>query len=53
MTKTYEVDIIGVSRFLYSDDGEVNSVQLDIRNGHGVTVDKVLKWVDADGTAAA
>ena len=22
MTKTYEVDIIGVSRFLYSDDGE-------------------------------
>ena len=38
---------------IYSEDGEVNSVQLDIRNGHGVTVDKVLKWVDADGTAAA
>ena len=38
---------------IYSEDGEVNSVQLDIRNGHAQTVDKVLKWVDADGTAAS
>jgi magnesium-protoporphyrin O-methyltransferase len=29
----------------------VNKVQLDIRNGHGITIDKVLGWVDADGTA--
>ena len=38
---------------IYSEDGEVNSVQLDIRNGHAVTVDKVLGWVDADGSAKA
>ena len=38
---------------IYSEDGEVNKVQLDIRTGHGITVDKVLGWVDADGTAAA
>jgi len=36
---------------IYSEDGEVNSVQLDIRNGHAQTVDKVLAWIDADGTA--
>lgn len=28
-------------------------MQLDIRNGHAQTVDKVLKWVDADGSAKA
>lgn len=38
---------------IYSEDGEVNSVQLDIRTGHAQTVDKVLKWVDADGSAKA
>merc|ERR1719460_1671108 len=38
---------------IYSDDGEVNTVQLDIRTGHAQTIDKVLGWVDADGTAAA
>merc|ERR1719424_657575 len=38
---------------IYSDDGEVNTVQLDIRNGHAQTIDKVLGWVDADGTAKA
>lgn len=38
---------------IYSEDGEVNAVQLDIRTGHGQTVDKVLAWVDADGTAKA
>jgi len=36
---------------IYSEDGEVNSVQLDIRTGHAETVDKVLRWVDADGSA--
>ncbi|EOD12327.1 protoporphyrin IX methyltransferase [Emiliania huxleyi CCMP1516] len=34
---------------IYSEDGEVNAVQLDIRTGHGQTVDKILKWVDSDG----
>lgn len=30
-------------------DGEVNTVQLDIRQGHQQTVDKVLAWLTADG----
>ena len=30
-------------------DGDVNKVQLDIRNGHQQTVDKVLHWLKADG----
>merc|ERR1719443_2637086 len=38
---------------IYSEDGEVNTVQLDIRTGHAETVDKVLGWVDADGSAKA
>jgi len=38
---------------IYSEDGEVNAVQLDIRTGHAETVDKVLGWVDADGSAKA
>jgi magnesium-protoporphyrin O-methyltransferase len=29
-------------------DGEVNKVQLDIRNGHQQTVDSVLEWLTAD-----
>jgi len=29
----------------------VNTVQLDIRTGHGQTVEKVLKWFDADNSA--
>ncbi|WP_138501022.1 magnesium protoporphyrin IX methyltransferase [Nostoc sp. PA-18-2419] len=29
-------------------DGEVNKVQLDIRNGHQQTVDTVLDWLKAD-----
>lgn len=36
---------------IYSEEGEVNKVQLDIREGHAQTVDKVLKWVDEDGNA--
>ncbi|MGB8697975.1 MAG: magnesium protoporphyrin IX methyltransferase [Thermosynechococcaceae cyanobacterium] len=34
-------------------DGEVNKVQLDIRNGHQQTVDTVLGWIRADGNASA
>ncbi len=30
-------------------DGEVNKVQLDIRQGHQQTVDRVLSWLEADG----
>ncbi len=30
-------------------NGEVNKVQLDIRNGHQQTVDTVLGWLKADG----
>jgi len=34
---------------IYGETDEVNKVQLDIRTGHAITVDKVLKWVDSDG----
>lgn len=37
---------------IYSEEGEVNKVQLDIRDGHAVTVSKILDWVDADGDAS-
>lgn len=30
---------------IYSDSGEVNKVQLDIRTGHQQTIEKVLKWM--------
>ncbi|MBD0265258.1 MAG: magnesium protoporphyrin IX methyltransferase [Tolypothrix sp. Co-bin9] len=33
-------------------DGEVNKVQLDIRNGHQQTVDTVLSWLKADSNLA-
>lgn len=33
-------------------DGEVNKVQLDIRQGHQQTVDTVLGWIKADDNAA-
>ncbi|MGI8501307.1 MAG: magnesium protoporphyrin IX methyltransferase [Hassallia sp.] len=33
-------------------DGEVNKVQLDIRNGHQQTVDTVLSWLKADNNLA-
>lgn len=46
---------VGFERWnkIYSDSDEVNSVQMDIRDGHGQTVDKVLAWVDADGSASS
>ena len=34
-------------------DGEVNKVQLDIRNGHQQTVDTVLSWLRADDNLAS
>jgi magnesium-protoporphyrin O-methyltransferase len=33
-------------------DGEVNKVQLDIRNGHQQTVDTVISWLKADQNLA-
>jgi len=33
---------------IYSDDGSVNAVQLDIRTGHQQTVDRILSWIDED-----
>mmetsp|Transcript_10169 Transcript_10169/g.14381 ORF Transcript_10169/g.14381 Transcript_10169/m.14381 type:complete len:279 (-) Transcript_10169:98-934(-) len=36
---------------IYSESEEVNKVQRDIRDGHAVTIEKVLKWVDDDGSA--
>jgi len=34
---------------IYGETDEVNKVQLDIRDGHAVTVDKVLNWLKLDG----
>lgn len=36
-------------RKIYGETDEVNSVQLDIRQGHAQTVEKVLVWLKADG----
>jgi len=33
---------------IYSDSGEVNKVQLDIRTGHQQTIDKVLGWLSSE-----
>ena len=34
---------------IYSESDEVNTVQLDIRTGHGQTIQKIINWIDADG----
>lgn len=41
----------GFSRWnkIYSESDEVNNVQLDIRTGHGQTIEKILNWIEADG----
>lgn len=41
----------GFSRWnkIYSESEEVNTVQLDIRTGHGQTIQKIVDWVEADG----
>lgn len=36
-------------RKIYGETDEVNKVQLDIRKGHAMTVDKVLRWLDEEG----
>lgn len=41
----------GFSRWnkIYSETDDVNTVQLDIRTGHGQTIEKVLNWFSDDG----
>jgi magnesium-protoporphyrin O-methyltransferase len=34
---------------IYSESDDVNTVQLDIRNGHGQTIQKIINWVKDDG----
>lgn len=34
---------------IYGETDDVNKVQLDIRQGHAQTVEKVLKWIDEEG----
>lgn len=34
---------------IYSESDDVNSVQMDIRTGHDETIQKILKWIEADG----
>ena len=34
---------------IYSESDEVNNVQLDIRNGHDQTIQKILNWIKDDG----
>ena len=43
----------GFSRWnkIYSESDDVNSVQMDIRTGHGQTIQKILNWIQDDGTA--
>lgn len=37
---------------IYSESDDVNSVQMDIRTGHGQTIQKILNWISADGDIA-
>lgn len=37
---------------IYSESDEVNNVQLDIRDGHDQTIQKILNWVRDDGDIA-
>jgi len=34
---------------IYSESDDVNKVQLDIRTGHDMTIQKILNWVQVDG----
>jgi len=36
-------------RKIYGETDDVNKVQLDIRNGHQVTVDTILDWLEEEG----
>lgn len=40
-------------RRIYGEDDNINKVQQDIREGHQITVDKVLWWVESDRTPIA
>ena len=44
----------GFSRWnkIYSESDDVNSVQLDIRDGHDQTIQKILNWIADDGDIA-
>ena len=37
---------------IYSESDDVNSVQLDIREGHDQTISKILDWFQADGNVS-
>jgi len=37
---------------IYSDSDEVNKVQMDIRDGHQQTIDKIIRWIETDGDIA-
>ncbi|CAL5223509.1 g6036 [Coccomyxa viridis] len=43
---------VGFERWnkIYGTTDEISSVQMDIRKGHAVTVDKVLRWITEDGS---
>ena len=34
---------------IYSESDDVNTVQMDIRTGHGQTIEKILNWISDDG----
>ena len=37
---------------IYSESDDVNSVQMDIRDGHDQTIQKILNWIQDDGDIA-
>lgn len=37
---------------IYSESDDVNSVQMDIRDGHAQTIQKILGWIQDDGDIA-
>ena len=37
---------------IYSESDDVNTVQLDIRNGHDQTIQKIINWIKADNDIA-
>jgi magnesium-protoporphyrin O-methyltransferase len=37
---------------IYSESEDVNTVQLDIRNGHDQTIQKILNWIKSDNDIA-
>jgi magnesium-protoporphyrin O-methyltransferase len=37
---------------IYSESDDVNTVQLDIRNGHDQTIQKILNWIRVDNNIA-